>query len=109
MKNNDIRKDIKKHLNVKKYRFSESYEKGSNLLLALANVIGRKNMSRPLRIQYSGACYHVMNRGRRGEKIFGIDKNSTVGSVVVRVRREMRNNKKIFKRVKNLKGRLIKS
>ena len=27
-------------------------------------------MSRPLRIEYAGAWYHVMNRGRRGEKIF---------------------------------------
>lgn len=27
-------------------------------------------MSRPLRIQYPGAWYHVMNRGRRGEAIF---------------------------------------
>lgn len=27
-------------------------------------------MSRPLRIQYPGAWYHVMNRGRRREKIF---------------------------------------
>ena len=27
-------------------------------------------MSRPLRIQYLDAWYHVMNRGRRGEKIF---------------------------------------
>ncbi len=27
-------------------------------------------MSRPLRIQYPGAWYHVMNRGRRGENIF---------------------------------------
>jgi len=27
-------------------------------------------MSRPLRIMYDGAWYHVMNRGRRGEKIF---------------------------------------
>jgi len=27
-------------------------------------------MSRPLRIQYTDAWYHVMNRGRRGEKIF---------------------------------------
>jgi REP element-mobilizing transposase RayT len=29
-----------------------------------------KNMSRPLRIQYPKAWYHVMNRGRRGEAIF---------------------------------------
>lgn len=27
-------------------------------------------MSRPLRIEYAGAWYHVMNRGRRGENIF---------------------------------------
>jgi len=27
-------------------------------------------MSRPLRIQYAGAWYHVMNRGRRGEEVF---------------------------------------
>ncbi len=29
-----------------------------------------KDMSRPLRIQYPGAWYHVMNRGQRGESIF---------------------------------------
>ncbi len=27
-------------------------------------------MSRPLRIQYPEAWYHVMNRGRRGESVF---------------------------------------
>ncbi len=27
-------------------------------------------MARPLRIQYANAWYHVMNRGRRGEKVF---------------------------------------
>jgi putative transposase len=27
-------------------------------------------MSRPLRIQYPNAWHHIMNRGRRGEKIF---------------------------------------
>jgi len=27
-------------------------------------------MARPLRIQYPGAWYHVMNRGRRGESVF---------------------------------------
>ncbi len=27
-------------------------------------------MSRPLRIEYPGAWYHVMNRGRRAESIF---------------------------------------
>ncbi len=33
-------------------------------------------MSRPLRIEYPGAWYHVMNRGRRGENVFsGKDDN----------------------------------
>jgi hypothetical protein len=27
-------------------------------------------MSRPLRIEYPDAWYHVMNRGRRSEKVF---------------------------------------
>ncbi len=27
-------------------------------------------MSRPLRIQYPDAWYHVKNRGRQGEKVF---------------------------------------
>jgi len=27
-------------------------------------------MSRPLRIQYSKAWYHIMNRGKRGEDVF---------------------------------------
>ncbi len=29
-----------------------------------------QSMSRPLRIAYPNAWYHVMNRGRRAEKIF---------------------------------------
>jgi len=33
------------------------------------NVI-EKSMARPLRIQYPGAWYQVMNRGRRGVEIF---------------------------------------
>lgn len=32
-------------------------------------------MSRPLRIEYPGAWYHVMNRGRRSEKIFYNDED----------------------------------
>lgn len=30
-------------------------------------------MRRPLRIEYRGAWYHVMNRGRRAESIFEDD------------------------------------
>ena len=42
-------------------------------------------------------------------KAFGIDKNSTVGSVVERVKREMEKDNKISKRVKDLKDILGKS
>ncbi len=42
-------------------------------------------------------------------KAFGIDKNSTVGSVLERVKREMGKNKNISKRVEKLKDILGKS
>ena len=42
-------------------------------------------------------------------KAFGIDKNSTISSVIERVKREMRKNKNINRRVKNLKDILVKS
>jgi len=42
-------------------------------------------------------------------KAFGIDKNSTVGTVVGRVKREMEKDKKISKRFKDLKDTLGKS
>lgn len=35
----------------------------------------KKHMSRPLRIEYPGAWYHVMNRGRRSETIFSEQKD----------------------------------
>jgi putative transposase len=35
-------------------------------------------MSRPLRIEYPGAWYHVMNRGRRGEEIFTTDEDRSI-------------------------------
>jgi len=41
-------------------------------------------------------------------KAFGIDKNSTVGSVVERVKREMEKNKNISKRVEKLEGYIRK-
>ena len=55
-------------------------------------LIKKKIMSRPLRIQYPDARYHVMNRGRRGDSIFiddkvqslGIDQYSSVSSVIER-------------------------
>ena len=35
-------------------------------------------MARPLRIEYPGAYYHVMNRGNRREDIFLADKDRKV-------------------------------
>jgi len=41
-------------------------------------------MSRPLRIEYPGAWYHVMNRGRRSESIFS-DKQGSGRSLVYKL------------------------
>ena len=30
-------------------------------------------MARPLRVEYPNACYHVMNRGNRGQTVFERD------------------------------------
>ncbi|MEA3469107.1 MAG: transposase [Thermodesulfobacteriota bacterium] len=35
-------------------------------------------MSRPLRIEYSGAWYHLMNRGRRGDIIFAVQNDREI-------------------------------
>ena len=44
---------------------------GSSLLLTHRRWrVIYQNMSRPLRIEYPVAWYHVMNRGRRSESIF---------------------------------------
>jgi REP element-mobilizing transposase RayT len=32
-------------------------------------------MARPLRIEYAGACYHVINRGVERRRIFGVDRD----------------------------------
>jgi REP element-mobilizing transposase RayT len=46
-------------------------KEGSNLCLTHINFIYHiLYMSRPLRIEYPGAYYHVMNRGRHKDKIF---------------------------------------
>jgi hypothetical protein len=44
--------------------------------------IRKQIMSRPLRIEYAGAWYHVMNRGRRGEDIY-TEKNDYINRDVV--------------------------
>jgi hypothetical protein len=40
-------------------------------------------MSRPLRIEYPDAWYHVMNRGRRGESVFRKKEDSGLGEEFV--------------------------
>ena len=50
-------------------------------------------MSRPLRIEYPGAWYHVMNRGRRREKIFASSEDYEIFIVVLREAVEMWNLK----------------
>ena len=50
-------------------------------------------MSRPLRIEYPGAWYHVMNRGRRREKIFESSKDYEMFIIVLQEASEMWNLK----------------
>jgi putative transposase len=46
-------------------------------------------MSRPLRIQYPGAWYHVMNRGRRGEAVFSEARDYTAFIELIKETAEM--------------------
>ena len=46
-------------------------------------------MARPLSIEYPGAWYHVMNRGRRGEEIFSHKKDYEAFVVLLRETGEM--------------------
>ena len=119
-------------------------------------------MSRPLRIQYANAWYHVMNRGRRGETIFkekialtplmvtyseeeellasrrgrpnearnvaiyllrqlrgsklkeigtefGINSYSTVSTIIKRTRNEIPKNRRLRKRIEQLRSELVLS
>ena len=60
---------------------SKKSEKGANLLLALVGFFAANRIvSRPLRIEYRGAWYYIMNRGRPGEPIF-TDKRESRESV----------------------------
>ena len=49
----------------------------------------RVNHGKPLRIEYPGAWYHVMNRGRRGEEIFPDKKDYEAFVVLLRETGEM--------------------
>ena len=51
-------------------------------------------MSRPLRIEYSGAWYHVMIRGRRKENIFLNREDHKVFTQVVRKTADIINQQK---------------
>jgi len=66
-------------------------------------------MSRPLRIEYPGAWYHVMNRGRRSENLntigemFNIKAYSTVSGIILRISRIIKYNRKIKKQIGKIK------
>ena len=32
-------------------------------------------MARPMRVEYENACYHVINRGNRREKVFNAERD----------------------------------
>ena len=49
-------------------------------------------MSRPQRIEYLGAWYNVMNRGRKLEVIFKIKAYSTVSSIIQTVSKVIKND-----------------
>ena len=95
-------------------------------------------MSRPLRIEYPGAWYHVMNRGRRFENVladnneprnvsnylirpfrmetlrdigkqFKIEKYSSVSSIIERVKVQMKVDSDLAKRIDMLSHRATKS
>ena len=72
-------------------------------------------MSRPLRIEYQGAWYHIMNRGRRGEWIFSKSSDyetfrellmagySSASSAIERVQKKLAKDKKFKKRIETIK------
>ena len=92
-------------------------------------------MSRPLCIEYANAWYHVMNRGRRHEKIFTctgdykkfralftnlillcfigfhfiISKYSTVNSITEQIKNMVKPDYTIRKKIENLKNAIINS
>ena len=56
-------------LNVKYCRFLYCYYNDFSTIFHL-KYLTKELMARPLRIEYSGAYYHVINRGNAGENIF---------------------------------------
>ena len=71
-------------------------------------------MSRPLRIEYPDAWYHVLNRGRQREAIFPEAKDyetfpQTVSSGVERMKANLGRDKKLAGKVRSLVSMIIKS
>ena len=59
------------NIQMREKKKKRGQEKGSSLPLTHKGVFDNMPfMSRPLRIQYPNAWYHVMKRGRRGESVF---------------------------------------
>ena len=84
-------------------------------------------MSRPLRIEYRGAYYHVMNRGTARQKIFlndhdrqgfldllgetvlGLEKYSSVSSACLSMKARVEREKKLAKQGERIKRLLLNS
>lgn len=91
-------------------------------------------MSRPIRIEYPDAWYHIMNRGRRSENIFSDEKDymyltrkprrdtlkeigeqfeigndSTVRSVIERMKKKLAGDRKFALRLDQLVETIVKS
>ena len=91
-------------------------------------------MPRPLRIEYPDAWYHIMNRGRRSENIFSDEKDyiyltrklrrdtlreigeqfeicndSTVSSVIERMKKKLAGDRKFALRLDQLAESIVKS
>ena len=65
-------------------------------------------MSRPQRIEYPGAWYNVMNRGRRLEVIFKINAYSTVSSIIQTVSKLIKSDRRLKQYINTIKNDISK-
>ena len=65
-------------------------------------------MSRPLRIEYADAWYHVMNRGMRREEVFTCKKNYKIFAVD-RMDKLIKKDSALHKKMVNLISAITKS
>ena len=74
-------------------------------------------MARPMRVEYENACYHVINRGNRREKVFNAERDyllfleiakrfsisiSGLNMAIHRFKSDIKNDKKIRHMILNI-------